>query len=562
LRENFIDIPIIALTATATEKVLGDIIKNLSLKNEKVFQGSFNRKNLFYEVRPKKDSFGQLVDFLQKQKDKSGIIYCQSRKKVDQITEELKYLKFSVAPYHAGLDDHSRKINQEKFIRDEIKIVVATIAFGMGIDKPDVRFVLHMDLPKNLESYYQETGRAGRDSLPSHCLLFFSYADKSKIEYFFDEISDPAERQKMQKKLDQMIEFCTGDDCRRKYLLNYFGEKFAGSEKKETCCDICANPPEMFDCTELAQKIFSTIVRTNQRFGLSVITNVLLGSKAQKILNFKLNELPVYGIVNDVKKDDLKNIIRYLIQKNYIKQTDDQFPVLKLFPSAIPVLKNNEKIFAPLTKKPQKETFVIDEEVNYDKDLFSILRGKRQDLAIEKNLPPYTIFPDKTLQEMSYYFPQDMSSLDSIFGVGEQKKAQYGEIFLKEIVYFCKKNNLQSKDKPLSFRQEHRSARRSRSLIGGRTMDIFELWQKEKDISKIAKNFLIKETTVLDHIFKLVLAKKITDISYFVTSEKLEKIKEVHKKNPNALLSELKSVLGEDFSYDEIKIGRAFLRNN
>ena len=316
LRTMFPAVPVMALTATATRKVREDIICQLSLQKAKIFTSSFNRPNLSYAVLPKKNAYGHLIDIFREHRNEAAIIYCFSRKDTEHLAADLRQEGFKALPYHAGLESETRRTNQEKFIRDEAQIIVATIAFGMGIDKPDVRLVIHYHLPKSIEGYYQETGRAGRDGLPSRCLLFYSPADAIKQQYFIRQIEDEAERKNAYRKLDQMVEYCELATCRRAHLLAYFGEDYP----QESCggCDICFSPQEDFDATIISQKIMSAIIRTGQCFGMNYIIDVLVGARNKKILERNHQELSVYGIVDDFSKEDLRSIVNQLV----LKQSD------------------------------------------------------------------------------------------------------------------------------------------------------------------------------------------------------------------------------------------------
>ena len=313
LRTRFPEVPVMALTATATRKVREDIICQLSLEKAKIFTSSFNRPNLSYAVLPKKDSYDQLIEIFREHQNEAAIIYCFSRKDTEHLAADLRQEGFKALPYHAGLESEARRTNQEKFIRDEAQIIVATIAFGMGIDKPDVRLVIHYHLPKSIEGYYQETGRAGRDGLPSRCMLFFSYADTIKQQYFIRQIENEAERKNAYRKLDQMVEYCELATCRRSHLLAYFGEDYP----PEQCggCDVCFAPREEVDATIISQKIMSAVVRTGQRFGINYIIDVLVGAKNKKILERDHHELSVYGIVDDFSREELRSVITQLVQR-------------------------------------------------------------------------------------------------------------------------------------------------------------------------------------------------------------------------------------------------------
>ena len=306
LRNIFPEVPVMALTATATKKVREDIICQLSLQKAKIFISSFNRPNLSYTVLPKKNAYDQLIDIFREHRNEAAIIYCFSRKDTEHLAADLRREGLKALPYHAGLESEARRTNQERFTRDEAQIIVATIAFGMGIDKPDVRLVIHYHLPKSIEGYYQETGRAGRDGLPSRCILFYSAADAIKQQYFIRQIENETERKNAYQKLDQMVEYAELSTCRRSHLLAYFGEDYP----QEKCggCDSCFSPKEDFDATIISQKIMSAIIRTGERFGINYIIDVLLGAKNKKILERGHHELSVYGIVDDFSKEDLRRI--------------------------------------------------------------------------------------------------------------------------------------------------------------------------------------------------------------------------------------------------------------
>lgn len=431
IRRKFPELPLIALTATATPRVKEDIANRLRLKKAQIFQASFNRPNLSYTVTPKQNPYDQLTDYITKHLGESGIIYCQSRQTVETVATHLHDQGIKALPYHAGLEDKVRSENQERFIKEDIDIIVATIAFGMGIDKPNVRFVIHYNLPKTLEHYYQETGRAGRDGLQSECILLFNYGDKFSHERFIREKENENEQLIAIQQLNRVIEFAQSTLCRRNQLLQYFAEEF----KDENCksCDNCISPKETFDGTVVAQKILSCIYRVRSQFGIAQIVHILTGAKTQKIMDNNHHKLSTYGIIKDYSRDDIKQFIYELLQKGYIEQTQDQYGILGLTTKSIAVLKNKEKI--QLTKpaeikisgKKKSETDVV------NSGLFNQLRALRKQLADEANLPPYIIFSDATLKDMSATIPRTSDEFKQIKGVGEKKLQAYADVFLKEI---------------------------------------------------------------------------------------------------------------------------------
>ncbi|MFA5830036.1 MAG: DNA helicase RecQ [Candidatus Gracilibacteria bacterium] len=455
LRKNFPKVPLMALTATATDKVRLDIIEQLGLSKAKTFLSSFNRSNLTYQMRPKKKALEELVVLLKKYENESVIIYCFSRKRTEEIAERLQEENLRALPYHAGLDAEKRKDTQEKFIHDETSIIVATIAFGMGIDKPNVRLVVHFDLPKSVESYYQETGRAGRDGLPSECVLFYSYGDKIKHNFFINQIADPDQRKGAAEKLAQIIQYAELQTCRRAYLLKYFGE----NQIQENCqgCDNCLATKESFDATGISWKILSAILRTEERFGLTYIVDVLRGKETEKTRERQHQKLSVFGVAKDEKAEELRQIIELLIANKILQKTTGEYPVLKVTEEGRVCLNTREKIFlsrptvardslhvATVNRarvKKNAATVVLD----YHRPLFEQLRVLRKGIADKKRVPPFIIFGDVSLQEMSFYLPQSNDTFAFITGVGRMKLAEYGPDFLAIIKAYAETNNLEDR---------------------------------------------------------------------------------------------------------------------
>ncbi|MFA5020667.1 MAG: DNA helicase RecQ [Patescibacteria group bacterium] len=440
LRDIFPAVPVVALTATATEKVRADILSQLSLREPKIAISSFDRPNLTYRVLPKKKFSPQLSKLLKKYENESVIIYCFSRKSAAALADKLQKAGFKTGAYHAGLSALQRERVQDKFIKDQINIITATIAFGMGIDKPDVRLVVHLDLPKSIEGYYQETGRAGRDSLPAECVLFFSPGDRQKHAYFINQIDDEAEKNRAWKKLEDILQYSSIDSCRHKYLLNYFGEQ----SETDSCgaCDICLEPAKEFDGTEITQKILSAIIRTGQKFGAGHIARILTGSKSERLEQFGHDKLSVFGIVKDFNRDQLNQIINQLINKNLLQKTDWQYPILQLTDSALTFLKQKLSIKLAEPSFASRAGELTQSNLAYNEELFEELRILRKRLADQMGVPPYVVFSNNTLQEMATYYPQSQQSLLKITGVGEQKLERFGEIFLALISEYAKIKNI------------------------------------------------------------------------------------------------------------------------
>ena len=551
LKTVFPKTPLISLTATADKLVRKDIVERLNIPNADLFISSFNRPNIHYAVEPKRNSYGQLLDYLDKRKDDSGIIYCLSRNSVDSLAADLRDEGFSTLPYHAGMDKKTRERNQELFIKDEAKIVVATIAFGMGIDKSNVRFVVHMDLPKNIESYYQETGRAGRDGLRSDALLFFSWGDVTKLKSFV-EIEDNAQQSRiMLKKLDLMGEFGDLKTCRRRFLLNYFSE-----ETVVNCgnCDNCNTAFEHFDGTIVAQKALSAVYRTGQRFGISYLIDFLRGSEARKIRDEHKN-LKTYGIGADISKDNWFEYFKDLISQGYLSQTEGQYPVIVLTEKSEGLLRGNTTVELIQAKvREEKKTSLIPQASHpYIQVLFDNLRRVRSEFAKNENVPPYIVFSDVTLVEMATYLPQNESEMRKISGIGDLKYQKYGADFLHEIKTYCAKNNLASRIGLKSPKRE-RKARTKRDANGKDTYHTsLEMFQNGISVSDIAKERGLTENTVENHLARFIASGEI-GLEQIVPDEKIELIREAIIKfaDTNAL-SPIKEFLGDEYRYGEIK---------
>ncbi|WP_339720868.1 DNA helicase RecQ [uncultured Paraglaciecola sp.] len=502
LIERFPNAVCIALTATATPRVREDIKQQLNIKDSSEYISSFDRPNLFISVIPKDNPYLQCKSFVEQHPQQSGIIYCQSRKGVDELTAKLQQDGFSVLPYHAGLNSIKRNDYQERFIRDDVHIIVATIAFGMGINKPDVRFVLHYDLPQNIEGYYQQIGRAGRDGLDAECLLLFGYGDTGKIRFFIEQMSNEQEQRLANMHLNQMLALAEAEDCRRTPLLAYFGEK----STKENCanCDNCTNESkEKSDLTVPAQKFLSCVHRTGQRFGASHIIDVLRGSSAEKVLQNQHNLLSTYNIGNEFTKKQWMALARQLIQKGLLNQ-EEQFGGLKLTQKAADVLKGKVPFFALLQQPVAASSHASKAIANPgDQKLIAILKADRKRLADAANLPPYAIFSDRTLNEMAYYFPHSQESLLRIHGVGQAKLDKYGQHFLELISEFCQKNDIQEVANTQTASKTTVS-KSSATHSNSRSAEIVSAYQQGQSISSLATQFKVKDGTILNHLYRYV----------------------------------------------------------
>lgn len=442
------DLPVIALTATATPKVQLDIQKNLQMEEADVFISSFNRKNLFYEVRPKKETKKQLIRFLKEHKGKSGIIYCLSRKKVEEIAQLVNVNGFKAAPYHAGLDSDVRIKNQDDFLNEEVDIIVATIAFGMGIDKPDVRFVIHYDVPKSLEGYYQETGRSGRDGLEGICLMFYSHNDLSKLEKF-NKDKAVQERENSRILLQEMEYYAESPVCRRRQLLHYFGEEYT----EENCgsCDNCVNPRERFDGTEYVKLILQAVQQTNERFGLNHLVNVLRGVEDEYVKSYGHAKLPIFGKGVNEDADFWKSVIRQALIYQFLEKDIDNVGVLKIKekgkkflskPKPIELARDHD--FTTTVSEEEDSERTVIQPKSYDVKLFEMLKALRKKIAREKNLPPYVIFQDPSLEEMATTYPTTKEELASVNGVGMGKVQKFGKSFLELIKDYVDENDIET----------------------------------------------------------------------------------------------------------------------
>ncbi|MSQ17281.1 MAG: DNA helicase RecQ [Dehalococcoidia bacterium] len=558
LRRDFPAVPVIALTATATETVRQDIVLQLGLRQSQTFLSSFNRPNLAYLMRPKSAAFNALSALLQNPQNRPAIIYCFSRKSTEALAADLSAQGLKALPYHAGLDLAVRNQTQEKFIRDEIPIIVATIAFGMGIDKPDVRLVVHYDLPKSLESYYQETGRAGRDGLPSQCLLFYSYGDKIKQDFFIDRMENATEQQTARQKLAQMIDFCELHTCRRRFLLEYFGEEW----KQENCgnCDVCLTPKEEFDATEITQKILSAVIRTGERFGMSHVGGVLRGAQTERIHSLGHDQLTVYGIARDTTEPELKQIAGLLLARGLLAKTGQQYPTLAVTQAGRAFLRGKEKLTLakPVASAPASVPATGDDSA-YDQALFEQLRLLRKQLADASGVPPFVVFGDVTLRQMATYFPLSPETLARISGVGAIKLEQFGPEFLSCIRSYAAEHGLQEQPIPARRRDRIRTTPRTGSTLE----ETKSLFLQKLPISQIASRRGLAESTIVGHLERLVMAGEPLDLSDLMPPpERLAKIEEAFKTTGELALVPVLALLGEEFTFQELHMVRMYLHQH
>lgn len=552
--EKFPSVPIAAFTATATARVQEDIIRGIGLRSPFLIRASFNRPNLFYRVERKEQVDTQLLSFLREHAGESGIIYRTTR---DSVTDTCRFLVsrgISALPYHAGLPTEERSKNQEAFNKDEVTVIVATIAFGMGIDKSNVRFVVHADLPKNIESYYQETGRAGRDGEPAHCLLFFGRGDIPKIRYFIDQMTDDKERSIAMEKLNQTVGFAVHNVCRRKQLLGFFGEEYP----LDDCgaCDICTGDKELADITLDAQILMSAVSRTQQRFGAAHIVDIVTGADTKRIREFRHNEVKTYGAGKHKDKNYWRSLADELLAQEALRQEGDRYPVLKLTPKGSAILFGNETVTAlkkeeraagaPALKKREGEP--------YDAALFERLRSVRKKIAEEFQVPPYIIFSDKTLHEMSRLYPVSSAALRMVGGVGDAKLERYGEMFLTEIARYLKENpgSLPVGKQP----GEQLSPKKKK---GESMEETYELYRKMLSMENIAKMRGLAISTIALHLERLILGGRVTDIDPLVGPGKALLIEDYFIETRPQNLSQVVEHFNGAVSFEEARLVRAVL---
>ncbi len=556
--EHFPKATIAAFTATATHKVSDDIIKKLGLRNPHLTRASFDRPNLFYQVVPKENLDLQILHFLHEHKNESGIIYRTTRKNVESTAEFLQEQGIQALAYHAGLTPKQRKENQDRFNRDEVEVVVATIAFGMGIDKSNVRFVLHGDLPKNMEGYYQETGRAGRDGEPSHCRLFFNRSDMVRLRYFIEQTDDPRERKMAEQQLFDMVRFAEANVCRRKSILGYFGETY----EKDNCktCDVCMGEVERVDATIPAQKVMSAIYRSGQKFGAAHIADIVAGAKTKRIRELGHDQLQTYGAGKDMDKKYWRRVIDDLLAQDCIRQNAEQFSALELTTRGREVLLG-KKTFEVIRQKDVKRTDLSGFTGDYSAKLFAQLRTERQRLAQQEGVPPFVVFSDRTLREMALYFPDTPEEMAGISGVGDAKLEKYGDTFMTIIEMYKYAHPEEAQQR--SILQVPVKVKKTRKKKNGQTVkETLRMAKQGFSIEAIAAVRDLSESTISQHLETLLEEGNLegVDIDCLIAPEKRLLCEELFNRLSGASMRSIIEASGNKVTYADLRLVRAFMQ--
>ena len=548
------DVPMVALTATATPKVQLDIQKTLNMLDAQVFKSSFNRSNLYYEVLPKgskAQTMKDLISFINKRKGKSGIVYCLSRKKTEEVAEILQANGINALPYHAGLDAKTRAGNQDKFLMEDADVICATIAFGMGIDKPDVRFVIHYDVPKSLEGYYQETGRAGRDGKDGDCVLFFNPKDTEKLEKFLKD-KPVAEREIGTQLISEMAFFAESSQCRRKSLLHYFGENF-DADNCDKMCDNCRNPRETEEATDSLVAVLKTIQFTDGKVGLKHIINILIGKASPEVKAYKHNLNPLFGFGKEKNENYWKTLIRYGQINNLIHKNIELYGLFSISKEGEHYLKKPTPVQIALDKEydaiSDADFESIQIEAVYDKDLYAKLKELQKEVAKDMGLPPYVIFQQTSLEDMAFKFPITMSEMENITGVGKNKAKKFGRPFIELISNYVDENNIERPDDLVLKSVVNKSARK---------IHIIQNIDKKVSIEDIAKGQGLDYEELIEELEAIVFSGTQVDLLYYIDEiideEGRDEIYDYFKSDDTGSIDAAVNEFDGEFTHEEMKI--------
>ncbi|WP_459502945.1 DNA helicase RecQ [Bacillus sp. C1] len=533
---------VLALTATATPQVREDICNTLEIDQKNTIMTTFGRENLSFSVIKGQDRNAYLADYIRQNKKESGIIYAATRKVVDQLYEDLYRAGVSIARYHAGMNDHDRNEQQERFLRDEVSVMVATSAFGMGIDKSNIRYVIHYQLPKNMESYYQEAGRAGRDGLDSECILLYSSQDVQVQRFLIDQSTGESRFSNELEKLQHMTDYCHTEQCLQSFILEYFGEM-----PKDDCgrCGNCTDERESVDVTRESQMVLSCIIRTNQRFGKQMIAQVLTGSKNKKVIEFNFHTLPTYGLLSNRSVKEVSEFIEFLISEELIAVEHGTYPTLKVTTKGKDVLLGNENVL----RKERVET----RQIVQDHPLFEVLREVRKEIAQGEGVPPFVIFSDQTLKDMCVKMPQSDAELLQVKGIGEHKLAKYGSHFLQAVIQFIEQNP----DYAETIKTEIVTERKKSGKASANShLETYEMYKQGIELSTIATERALSRQTVENHLIRCYEEGMEVDWPSFVSAE-YESLIETAVQQAEGGLKSIKEQLPDEVSYFMI---RAYLQ--
>lgn len=545
--------PIIALTATATPKVQNDIQKNLDMMDARVFKSSFNRSNLYYEVRPKVEASKQIIKYIKGNAGKSGIVYCLSRKKVEEITELLQVNGIRALPYHAGLDAATRATNQDKFLMEEAEVIVATIAFGMGIDKPDVRFVIHYDIPKSLEGYYQETGRAGRDGGEGQCITFYKYQDILKLEKFMQ--GKPVSEQEIGKQLlQETVSYAETSVCRRKFLLHYFGEVY----EKDNCenCDNCNHPKEQFEGQEYIVQVLETVLAVKEKFKSEHVANVLAGNLSSAIKSYKHHKLEIFGTGSEKSIKFWNAVIRQMLVRQLLQKDIENYGLLKVTEAGNKFLENPEPVL--LTEDHDYEVENDEEQAvapgktnTVDEELLHILKDMRKKIAKQKNLPPFVIFQDPSLEDMAIQYPITLEELQNIQGVGTGKAHRYGKDFIEIIkAYVEEKDIIRPQDMVV------------KSIVNKSGLKVFVIQSIDRKMAleDIAAAKSISMSELITEIEAIVNSGTKINIDYYIDEilddDHQQEVYDYFREAESESIEEALKELGDEYSEEDLRLMR------